>query len=375
MTTDDRRLACALSLLGCIVSSGGSRHVVASATAALLDKLEGLRRDGGDCDLLSEVEARLGAIRPAVTALVNADADGSACRSARLLVDADTKVMRDAAEHLFGLDKPFADVSPREARRRGRRRGRNPPSAASDGNEHAHFGAGAGIIREALANPRRSQHRGRGCEPPSTGSRPAGEQVLPELRASVADVAAGVKDSFGKESVGFTCEHECSDDEFDFFPLEEPASTVDFACAAEVTAVFNASPSCRLVWQPKSHFFDRMGGQVASFAEYYAKEWAVEVRKHDYKKKDLKNSPVPLAALRVVEVHGGLLEDDGDMVKDASEDALRDDLSTEIYALRDLWRPGWREADAASSEPRAPSAASQRAGLKWVRQMVQLAMR
>ena len=45
------------------------------------------------------------------------------------------------------------------------------------------------------------------------------------------------------------------------------------------------------------------------------------------------------------------------------------------FVLRDLWRPGWREADATSSEPRAPSAASQRAGLEWVRRMVQLSVR
>ena len=48
---------------------------------------------------------------------------------------------------------------------------------------------------------------------------------------------------------------------------------------------------------------------------------------------------------------------------------------TEMDVLRDLRRPGWREADATSSEPRAPSAASQRAGLEWVRRMVQLSVR
>lgn len=109
------------------------------------------------------------------------------------------------------------------------------------------------------------------------------------------------------------CVHECSDDEFALFRMEELASTADAPCAAKVAAVFNESPSCRLVWQPKSNFFDRMGGQAVSFAEHYNILRVSEVRKHDdyenNKKENIKNSPASDAAMRVDEVHGcgGLL--------------------------------------------------------------------
>lgn len=129
-----KALAHGRGLLAAVVRAGASRHVVATTTTALLRVLispalgdSGVSRSAEaaassaenlgrvshceDNEVTKEVEARLGAVRPALRAQVVAGRNGLPARSSSGLIIPDAQVASSVAKHNFSLPGDFEDLS------------------------------------------------------------------------------------------------------------------------------------------------------------------------------------------------------------------------------------------------------------------------
>ena len=117
----------ATEFLSAVVKASASRHVAAAVAVAFFRMVLG-------GDVAEEVEQRLAAIRPCISAQVRAAADGGTCHSARLLIDPSLHLRSNAAKHTFDLEGPFNSATDQVLRKHQRRRRKGQPSGGS--SEH-----------------------------------------------------------------------------------------------------------------------------------------------------------------------------------------------------------------------------------------------